>query len=84
VKSLEDFPNRFLVLNDKEGESRLKLKGQLSIFLGSVLSRKTRLSGFAQIEHTYVFSFLVSVDLRTLCCDILTQGLIGLIEYSYH
>jgi hypothetical protein len=47
VKPIEDLPNRFLVLNDKGGESILKLEGLAHVFLNNVLSGKTGLSNIA-------------------------------------
>jgi hypothetical protein len=60
VKPLEDLSNRFLVLNNKGGESQLNLEGQLFVFLSSVLPRKIGLSGFAQIKHPSISYFLYS------------------------
>jgi hypothetical protein len=67
VKPLEDLPTPFGVLNDKGGENLLKLEGQLSVFLISVLSEKTGLSDFGQQNRTLSFQFLFSADLRTIC-----------------
>jgi hypothetical protein len=74
VKPIEDLPNRFLVLNDKGGESILKLEGLAHVFLNNVLSGKTGLSNianwtvwFCQQNFYLSFLFLVSVDLRTKC-----------------
>jgi hypothetical protein len=55
VKPLEDLPTSFWVLNDKGEENRLKLEGQLSVFLISILSGKTELSDFGQQNRTLSF-----------------------------
>jgi hypothetical protein len=65
VKPIEDLPNNFLVLNDKGGESRLKLEDPTPCFFSYGLSGKIRLSNFAQQNFYQPFLFLVSVDLRT-------------------
>jgi hypothetical protein len=63
----------FLMLNDKGGEKRLKLQGASSVVPSVLFYLKipehpvcqNRMVQFWQTELIFVFSFLVSVDLRT-------------------
>jgi hypothetical protein len=67
VKPLEGLPNIFLVLNKKGEKYQLKLEGSTHFVLVSVMSGKTRLSGFAQQNFSSIFSTLVSVDMKNIC-----------------